>query len=59
MIRIHEEETAPMFAMRLSATHTPLEPVTLPDPEPGPGEIRVRIGACGVCRTDLLSLIHI
>ncbi|CAI9120218.1 zinc-dependent alcohol dehydrogenase family protein [Brytella acorum] len=42
-----------MFAMRLSTPHTPLEPVTLPDPEPGPGEIRVRIGACGVCRTDL------
>jgi propanol-preferring alcohol dehydrogenase len=25
----------------------------LPDPEPGPNEIRVRISACGVCRTDL------
>ncbi len=24
-----------------------------PDPEPGPGEIRVRVEACGVCRTDL------
>ena len=23
------------------------------DPEPGPGQIRVRIEACGVCRTDL------
>ena len=23
------------------------------DPEPGPGDIRVRIAACGVCRTDL------
>ncbi|HKX70723.1 MAG TPA: alcohol dehydrogenase catalytic domain-containing protein, partial [Acidimicrobiales bacterium] len=22
-------------------------------PEPGPGEIRVRVSACGVCRTDL------
>lgn len=25
----------------------------LPDPAPGPGEVRIRIGACGVCRTDL------
>jgi alcohol dehydrogenase, propanol-preferring len=25
----------------------------LPDPIPGPGEIRIRIEACGVCRTDL------
>ena len=23
------------------------------DPEPGPGEIRVRVSVCGVCRTDL------
>ncbi len=25
----------------------------LPDPEPAVGEIRVRVAACGVCRTDL------
>ncbi len=25
----------------------------LPEPEPGPGEILVRVHACGVCRTDL------
>jgi propanol-preferring alcohol dehydrogenase len=25
----------------------------LPDPEPGPGQLRVRVEACGVCRTDL------
>ena len=24
-----------------------------PDPVPGPGQIRVRVEACGVCRTDL------
>jgi propanol-preferring alcohol dehydrogenase len=24
-----------------------------PDREPGPGEIRVKVAACGVCRTDL------
>jgi alcohol dehydrogenase, propanol-preferring len=24
-----------------------------PDPEPGPGEVRVAVKACGVCRTDL------
>ena len=31
----------------------PLRWVELPDPQPGPGEIRVRVQACGVCRTDL------
>ncbi len=25
----------------------------VPLPEPGPGEVRLRVGACGVCRTDL------
>ncbi|EHH67206.1 zinc-dependent alcohol dehydrogenase family protein [Gluconobacter morbifer] len=42
-----------MFAMQLNAHHTPLVGIELPDPEPGPDEIRIRIGACGVCRTDL------
>lgn len=31
----------------------PLVPTELPDPEPGPGEVLVRVRACGVCRTDL------
>jgi propanol-preferring alcohol dehydrogenase len=31
----------------------PLNRTELPDPEPGPDEIRIRVGACGVCRTDL------
>ncbi|TWB20330.1 propanol-preferring alcohol dehydrogenase [Nitrospirillum amazonense] len=25
----------------------------LPDPEPGPGEVRLVVRACGICRTDL------
>ena len=31
----------------------PLVPVDRERPEPGPGEIRLRVTACGVCRTDL------
>jgi propanol-preferring alcohol dehydrogenase len=31
----------------------PLEVVDLPIPEPGPGQLLVRVNACGVCRTDL------
>ncbi|HEX5365135.1 MAG TPA: zinc-dependent alcohol dehydrogenase family protein [Acidimicrobiales bacterium] len=31
----------------------PLRLVDRPVPEPGPGEVRVRVSACGVCRTDL------
>jgi propanol-preferring alcohol dehydrogenase len=42
-----------MRAMVLNALRQPLECVELPDRQPGPGQIRVKIGACGVCRTDL------
>ncbi len=31
----------------------PLRAVERADPEPGPGELRLRVTACGVCRTDL------
>jgi propanol-preferring alcohol dehydrogenase len=31
----------------------PLRPVERPAPEPGPGELLVRVLCCGVCRTDL------
>jgi propanol-preferring alcohol dehydrogenase len=31
----------------------PLALVERPDPEPGPGELRVDVRVCGVCRTDL------
>src|SRR5947207_808112 len=32
---------------------TPLELVERPPPEPEPGQIRMRVSVCGVCRTDL------
>ena len=42
-----------MHAMVLEKLGAALEWTELADPEPGPGEIRVRVVACGVCRTDL------
>ncbi len=42
-----------MKAMVLNKPRTPLEWTELPDRQPGPGEIRVKVLACGVCRTDL------
>lgn len=32
---------------------SPLTQADLPIPSPGPGEIRVKVSACGICRTDL------
>lgn len=34
-------------------TTNPLQFMDAPVPEPGPTEVRVRVSACGVCRTDL------
>jgi propanol-preferring alcohol dehydrogenase len=42
-----------MLAMLLDAPGRPLRPVAVPPPEPGPGQLLLRILACGVCRTDL------
>jgi propanol-preferring alcohol dehydrogenase len=42
-----------MEAMCLFEVRGPLRAVKLPAPQPGPGEVRLRVLACGVCRTDL------
>jgi alcohol dehydrogenase, propanol-preferring len=42
-----------MRAMRTSTPGGPLLAADLDMPRPGPGEIRVEVLACGVCRTDL------
>ena len=35
------------------AEENPLDLVDLPVPEPAPGQVRLRVRACGVCHTDL------
>jgi D-arabinose 1-dehydrogenase-like Zn-dependent alcohol dehydrogenase len=42
-----------MRALVLPGVGRPLEPVERPLPECGPGEVRVRVQACGVCGSDL------
>jgi alcohol dehydrogenase, propanol-preferring len=42
-----------MRAMVLEAQRMPLREREVPGPEPGPGQVRLRIHACAVCRTDL------
>ena len=48
---------ATMRAMQLAApapvAEAPLRLARLPVPEPGPGQVLLRVLACGVCRTDL------
>jgi alcohol dehydrogenase, propanol-preferring len=42
-----------MRAMVLEAAGRPLAERELPEPEPGKGQVLLRVRACGVCRTDL------
>lgn len=42
-----------MRAMVLEAPGSPLRLVELPRPECGPDDVLLKVGACGVCRTDL------
>lgn len=42
-----------MRAMVLNGPGMELKMTVLPDPVPQHGQVRVKIGACGVCRTDL------
>jgi alcohol dehydrogenase, propanol-preferring len=39
--------------MVLEAPRSPLRELDLPRPQLGPGQVRLRVLACGVCRTDL------
>jgi propanol-preferring alcohol dehydrogenase len=42
-----------MYAMQLFQPRKPLTPVERANPAPGSQEVRVKVSACGVCRTDL------
>ncbi|MGB5093042.1 MAG: zinc-dependent alcohol dehydrogenase family protein [Parvibaculum sp.] len=42
-----------MLAMVLNHPGEPLIATNMPDPVPVPGQILLRVSACGVCRTDL------
>jgi propanol-preferring alcohol dehydrogenase len=42
-----------MRAMLFDSPGRPLRPAQVSVPEPGPGQVRVRVETCGICRTDL------
>jgi propanol-preferring alcohol dehydrogenase len=42
-----------MLAMLLDAPGRALRPASVPVPRPGPGQLLLRVRACGICRTDL------
>lgn len=46
---------ASMRAMQVSRPGGPLELVERPIPQPGPGEVRIKVAACGICHSDVLT----
>ena len=44
-----------MRAVQVSRPGGPLELVERPVPDPGPGSVRIRVEACGICHSDALT----
>jgi D-arabinose 1-dehydrogenase-like Zn-dependent alcohol dehydrogenase len=44
-----------MRAVQVTSSKGPLELVEREVPEPGPGQVRIRIEACGICHSDVLT----
>lgn len=44
-----------MRAVQISRPGGPLELVERPIPEPGPGAVRIKVEACGICHSDVLT----
>jgi len=42
-----------MLAMVFEGAHQPLRARDVPVPQPEPDQVLIKVGACGVCRTDL------
>ena len=44
--------TSTIRGVQVSQANAPLRVVDLPQPSPGPGQVRIAVEACGICRTD-------
>ncbi|MGA3201833.1 MAG: alcohol dehydrogenase [Bryobacteraceae bacterium] len=44
-----------MRVAQVAAAHGPIEVVERPVPSPGPGKVRLKVEACGLCHSDLLT----
>ena len=46
---------ATMRVAQVSRPNGPFEIVERPIPEPGPGSVRIKVQACGICHSDSLT----
>jgi D-arabinose 1-dehydrogenase-like Zn-dependent alcohol dehydrogenase len=54
-LRVVKPETAPMKAAQISKPGGDFEIVEREIPEPGAGQVRIKVQACGVCHSDVLT----
>ncbi|HUO35932.1 MAG TPA: alcohol dehydrogenase [Candidatus Acidoferrum sp.] len=40
----------------ISKAHSPIEIAERPIPTPGPGQVRIKVNACGVCHSDVVAV---
>jgi D-arabinose 1-dehydrogenase-like Zn-dependent alcohol dehydrogenase len=53
---VHHESIMPsMRVAQVSAARGPIEVVERSIPDPGPGKVRVKVEACGICHSDVLT----
>ena len=45
---------ATMLAAQIARGGAPFELVNRPIPQPGPGAVRIKVQACGICHSDAL-----
>jgi D-arabinose 1-dehydrogenase-like Zn-dependent alcohol dehydrogenase len=44
-----------MRVAQVTTAHGPIEVVERPIPDPGPGKVRVKVEACGICHSDVIT----
>jgi D-arabinose 1-dehydrogenase-like Zn-dependent alcohol dehydrogenase len=54
-MRVTAPELAPMMVAQISKPGADFEIVKRKIPEPAPGEVRIRVQACGVCHSDVFT----
>src|SRR5262245_23189424 len=54
LIRDQEANMATMRVVQVSRPNGPFSVVERPMPAPGPGSVRIKVQACGICHSDSL-----
>src|SRR5262245_60080007 len=50
-----KEDSTKMLRVQVSRPHGPLEIVEHDIPAPGPGSVRIKVLACGICHSDVVT----